>query len=181
MRKRGQFLKECELIGYDLQALVLLYEEERKKLKPLKGKPPRHASTKRPGHVISEIIRPYRHQGRIFVGAPSESRRMTAKEYAAYLRSDHWKHVCDEWREVGNLQRCFVCNKAQYELHHCTYEHLGCESLSDLIPLCREHHTWTHRLVKQEGKPLAKAHLYVKSRYNEGRLEMKEYRVEKTK
>jgi 5-methylcytosine-specific restriction endonuclease McrA len=61
-------------------------------------------------------------------------------EYRAYLRSERWQelrllvllrdnHACTQCGRTDNL-----------EIHHRTYERLGCETLSDLITLCRDCH-----------------------------------------
>jgi hypothetical protein len=65
-------------------------------------------------------------------------------------------------------QGCQVCGAKQVDLHHRNYKRIGGkEHLSDLVPLCREHHEQVHtehqnrpqsldkdtnRTVKQERK-----------------------------
>jgi hypothetical protein len=42
-----------------------------------------------------------------------------------------------------------VCKEPNFdvELHHTTYDRLGCEKLTDLVPLCREHHELVHQYL----------------------------------
>ena len=44
------------------------------------------------------------------------------------------------------------------ELHHHTYDRLGCELLTDLVPLCRQHHAAVHRHKKKHGGSLLEAY-----------------------
>lgn len=79
------------------------------------------------------------------------------KSYGGYLRSAHWRAVKERWVALGRSTRCYVCGKDECQLHHRTYRRLGCEELDDLVPLCRFHHNFVHRLVKK-GAPLFTAH-----------------------
>jgi hypothetical protein len=72
--------------------------------------------------------------------------RWTKASYAAYLRSDHWRDVKKRYRASAMPQACVVCGEARVDLHHRTYERLGHEELTDLVPLCRQHHGEAHRL-----------------------------------
>ena len=60
--------------------------------------------------------------------------------YGEYLRTPHWRDLrMSKFREVG--RRCQICNCGRrIEIHHRTYERLGCELLSDLTVLCRDCH-----------------------------------------
>jgi len=69
--------------------------------------------------------------------------------YAEYLKSDHWQEVRrQKLRSAG--YHCQLCNQpGVLDVHHRTYERLGCERSSDLIVLCRDcHTTFHHKLVK---------------------------------
>lgn len=72
--------------------------------------------------------------------------------YKEYLKSDHWKRVQEEYRSSGRPQACLVCGNEKFELHHRSYERIGAELLSDLVPLCRTHHAKTHELSKKGAK-----------------------------
>lgn len=80
--------------------------------------------------------------------------------YEAYLASDHWKALRARYKKE-KIWECAVCGKTKrLHLHHRTYARVGKERLSDLIPLCGDHHKATHRLVSC-GVPLLDAHLKV--------------------
>lgn len=68
-------------------------------------------------------------------------------DYYEYINSAEWKERSREARErAGN--RCQLCNTPESQMplntHHRTYEHLGYESPSDLIVLCRNCHAKFH-------------------------------------
>lgn len=81
--------------------------------------------------------------------------------YREYLRSPHWKEFRQRYRESDLPQRCLGCKDPAYELHHVDYSRLGCEELTDVIPLCRGCHQRVHDYadrrrmgVKETGKIL---------------------------
>ena len=67
--------------------------------------------------------------------------------YYAYLKSPEWKRKKFEIEQSARY-KCQVCNKGKSQailnVHHRTYERLGCELPSDLIVLCRECHALYH-------------------------------------
>lgn len=75
--------------------------------------------------------------------------KLRSLPYREYLNSDHWKT-----RRLIHLKsalfRCQVCNAGNttLDVHHRTYERLGCESYKDLIVLCRSCHTTFHESGK---------------------------------
>lgn len=85
-------------------------------------------------------------------------RRYGKKSYALYLQSAHWRTFRALYRASDHPQICLICNDPEYELHHVTYERLGHEFTSDVVPLCREHHARAHEREKA-GTPLWRAHL----------------------
>jgi hypothetical protein len=67
--------------------------------------------------------------------------------YIDYLRSPQWASVGERYRTSESnalTQKCVVCADPKFELHHRTYQRLGAELLSDLVPLCRLHHEELH-------------------------------------
>jgi hypothetical protein len=71
--------------------------------------------------------------------------------YHDYLKSEQWakkkKEVLDFWD-----YKCALCgSNARIEVHHRTYERLGRERLTDLIPLCHKCHT-AHYLKVQNPR-----------------------------
>jgi hypothetical protein len=73
---------------------------------------------------------------------------VTGQPYKLYLRSPEWAEVKRRYRSSKLPQTCVVCGSKKVDLHHKTYERLGKERLTDLVPLCRSHHKWLHRRVK---------------------------------
>ena len=72
------------------------------------------------------------------------SNRRHSPEYQAALKSDHWRELRELVR-VETLNRCEACGKPwapgrRLELHHLTYERLGCELRSDVMFLCPDCH-----------------------------------------
>jgi hypothetical protein len=81
--------------------------------------------------------------------------------YREYLKTPHWRAFKKRWRKwlaKSGRWGCMVCKDPRFEAHHWTYERIGHELLTDVVPLCRRHHAAAHRREK-EGVPLAKAHL----------------------
>lgn len=89
-------------------------------------------------------------------GEAKEARiqELRAMPYAEYLQSREWnikRHFA--YKRAGNS--CQLCNAKNTVLnvHHRTYERLGCEKYSDLIVLCQPCHQVFHqngKLVKQK-------------------------------
>jgi hypothetical protein len=72
--------------------------------------------------------------------------------YEAYLNSNHWIDFKKRYAAAGLSMVCAVCNITPVQLHHITYERLGCEEFIDVIPLCRTHHNALHDWLKQYKK-----------------------------
>ena len=77
----------------------------------------------------------------------SEARiaELRAMPYAGYLRTQEWLR-----RRIVHLQacnyRCQLCNgNERLQVHHRTYERVGCEQWSDLVVLCSECQTLFHQ------------------------------------
>lgn len=75
---------------------------------------------------------------------PAEVARLRALPYAEYLRSEHWLITrAAALRRAGG--RCCLCAKrGKLEVHHNTYERLGCELPEDLAVLCGTCHPGFH-------------------------------------
>lgn len=65
--------------------------------------------------------------------------------YLDYINSNPWKEKCKVIKETrGN--KCQVCgSEKDLQVHHNTYERLGCEDDNDLILLCKPCHFLFHR------------------------------------
>ena len=66
------------------------------------------------------------------------------EEYKQYLNSPHWQKIRQAvFKEYGH--RCDHCGSSKnLHIHHITYEHLGEEEISDLVPLCEDCHKRLH-------------------------------------
>lgn len=85
-------------------------------------------------------------------------RSLGFSSYWEYLQSAHWQDISRAYKASGLPTRC-ICGAPEVELHHRTYERLGREELTDLIPLCRLCHAAIHvferRGVLEVGSDLA--------------------------
>lgn len=70
------------------------------------------------------------------------------KSYREYLRSPHWLDTRRAYYASELPQRC-MCGEADIDLHHMTYERIGSEELTDLVPLCRRCHQMVHALERR--------------------------------
>lgn len=80
--------------------------------------------------------------------------RLGFSSYGAYLKSSHWRKFRERYAASGLPLCCVGCGSSKYQLHHQTYEHLGEERLSDVIPLCRECHERVYQHSKLHCIPL---------------------------
>jgi hypothetical protein len=71
------------------------------------------------------------------------------EEYREYLKSPEWQRTKRQYRKSYLLQKCAICGDEKVDLHHRTYNRLGFERLTDLIPLCREHHGEVHQFYAE--------------------------------
>lgn len=63
--------------------------------------------------------------------------------YLEYLKSTHW--LTFKLSYFGSHERkCAGCDSRRVDLHHRTYERLGREQESDVVPVCRFHHAGCH-------------------------------------
>jgi hypothetical protein len=69
-----------------------------------------------------------------------------------YLKSDHWKQT----RKKALISSNFTCQGCGYrdmlQVHHLTYDHLGDESIDDLMVLCSDCHGLAHELLREMQK-----------------------------
>ena len=71
--------------------------------------------------------------------------------YDDYLCGKHWQEFRNAYRESGRPMRCAVCSQTPVQLHHHDYSSLGEERFSDIDPLCRQHHSQIHEILKQKN------------------------------
>jgi hypothetical protein len=79
---------------------------------------------------------------------------MGYRSYGAYLRGPEWLAFKARWKVVHSTRkRCRDCGKrGYYELHHLSYERLGCEHQGDVVPLCRGCHEKRHAGTRKRKK-----------------------------
>lgn len=64
--------------------------------------------------------------------------------YPDYLNTQHW-HVVRSKAKVRAGWKCQLCSATgQLDVHHNTYDNIGCEQDSDVIVLCRTCHSQFH-------------------------------------
>lgn len=74
--------------------------------------------------------------------------RLGYASYREYLRSPEWLGVRRRYRQSSDLpQDCVLCGDENTLLHHRTYERVGEERATDLVPLCPGCHGDVHALV----------------------------------
>lgn len=78
-----------------------------------------------------------------------------------YLGTTHWRKFVARYKASDRKQTCFACGQENVVLHHRTYERLGNERLSDVVPLCNSHHIELHRRVERGEFTLYDAHKHL--------------------
>ena len=67
------------------------------------------------------------------------------KDKTKYLKSSLWQKIKKERLELDGYQCCSCWTTDEpLEIHHLTYDRLGCEQMKDLRSLCRECHQEQH-------------------------------------
>lgn len=97
--------------------------------------------------MAAQLIKKYQLTQEKIDGAKNP-RRMTRAEYQDYLQTETWLAKRDKALTYYG-RKCYLCGASedvQIDVHHNTYERApGNELLSDLIPLCHEHHEMFHK------------------------------------
>lgn len=74
-------------------------------------------------------------------------------KYTSYMKSPAWAKKRRTYFKSKQPQGCQGCGtRKQLHLHHKTYERLGRERLTDLIPLCSKCHAEVHRGFESVGR-----------------------------
>lgn len=66
-------------------------------------------------------------------------------KYARYIKSREWLNRRAIYF-TKNMKACAICGVVKVHLHHMTYDTLGKELDSHLIPLCKKHHVEYHKV-----------------------------------
>lgn len=81
----------------------------------------------------------------------AETDKKKISDYRQYLKSKHWKDKRNKIRK----QRCNKCERCKstikLQVHHKTYERIGCEKDEDLELLCEICHIEEHKLLRKQG------------------------------
>lgn len=73
--------------------------------------------------------------------------KYTRKEYREeYLRSDEWKKIRDSIMSSNPDCQCCKEKKAS-DLHHMVYRHIVDIKVTELLPVCRECHSYIHQAI----------------------------------
>jgi hypothetical protein len=79
--------------------------------------------------------------------------------YDEYLESELWLKLRERYRNSPLPQRCLSCRTDRWlQLHHRTYQRLGREWLTDLIPLCGVCHQCLHEYARAHPELGGKTH-----------------------
>ncbi|PSL08172.1 hypothetical protein CLV30_101139 [Haloactinopolyspora alba] len=78
------------------------------------------------------------------------------RRYATYMTSPAWWRRRERWYRdqtllTGQTPRCAICEHewtlAAGDLHHTSYDNLGHEHHTDLVPMCRTCHEQLHQIL----------------------------------
>ena len=77
--------------------------------------------------------------------------------YQDYMQSPEWKSKREKVLIFWG-RRCALCNSpTRVEVHHRTYDRMGQELLTDLIPLCFECHDRHHGFMRRGSEHISMA------------------------
>lgn len=83
--------------------------------------------------------------GPLNVGRREQLRELGFDSYGAYLRSKHWRGLREDYRSTYGW-KCVCGATERLHLHHVSYDRLGSERLTDVVPLCQPCHEVMHEL-----------------------------------
>ena len=75
-------------------------------------------------------------------------------DYNDYVQSDEWHQSFPRMLTLTlDDNKCRMCgDDYKLEVHHITYENLGKELAADLVTLCHDCHTYTHKIAGKGAK-----------------------------
>lgn len=83
------------------------------------------------------------------------------QSYAEYQKGEHWITFRETYFKTHSKICCHCRNDRRIGLHHITYDRLGAELETDVVPLCWGCHRRTHELIKEGKCWLNEAHLHL--------------------
>ena len=79
----------------------------------------------------------------------AQLRRAGYSTLQAYRSSAAWRALVDRYSLHPKLPMCCIsCDALQCRLYHRTYQRLGCEWLTDMVPLCDRCSEWVAEYLK---------------------------------
>lgn len=107
-----------------------------------------HSTAKAAARRQAKHLGRYSHRRR-----PRKPRSLQSVIYNEYMQSPEWEAKRAEFFACETLPKtCLACGCDDVQLHHVTYDRLGCELLTDLVPLCHVCHKITHAKDPMAGK-----------------------------
>jgi hypothetical protein len=76
------------------------------------------------------------------------AREIGYQSYKHYLSSKAWSDMRKKYKASNMPKYCVGCAHPKYQLHHVGYGRMGCELLTDLVPICKKCHYKVHRFEK---------------------------------
>ena len=70
-------------------------------------------------------------------------------DYTTYIKSTNWsKNTARLVTLINDKHSCRMCGDAyNVEVHHITYKNLGTEKLNQVVTLCKDCHSYTHKIA----------------------------------
>lgn len=103
------------------------------------------------GKRATALVRPQKVPLHVQVRSAARDARLQAlgfADYSEYLRSPEWRGVKARYIASDLPQTC-ICGEIEVDMHHLTYERVGQERITDLMPLCRTCHEMVHDLERR--------------------------------
>lgn len=76
--------------------------------------------------------------------------QLKSMPYQQYLQTDHWQSIRKRELKYADY-RCRLCDEdVNLQVHHRTYDRIGCERPNDVTALCQECHEKHHDIEKDE-------------------------------
>jgi hypothetical protein len=94
--------------------------------------------------------------------------------YREYLESEHWANLKRRYRASNLPQMCLGCNDPRVQMHHRTYQRIGREELTDIIPLCKACHDKVHDYCRGNSMHVKDTHAVMRVVFGWSKKQMME-------
>ena len=71
------------------------------------------------------------------------------RAYIQYLKSEHWRTLSRQRKEMDNHQCAQCFSREKLEVHHRVYRNLYDVQLKDIITLCQKCHARAHQVIRE--------------------------------